>query len=140
MKTETIAYRLREHELKVTPQRLKIVESLETFGHLNIDMLYGEVKREHPNVSLATVYKNIAIMTENGLLDEVKIPESKNVYEVKKAQHHHMRCIRCGRIDDVTVPHDEVTRQMETASGYRVVRSETVASGVCPACQAKEGQ
>lgn len=135
MKSEAIAKKLREHHLKVTPQRLKIVESLETFGHLNIDMLYSEVKREHPNVSLATVYKNIAIMTDNGLLDEVKVPESKNVYEVKKEQHHHMRCIRCGRIDDVSLPLEDVTRQMEMTTGYRVMRSETVASGICPACQ-----
>jgi len=136
MNSETIAKTLREHSLKVTPQRLKIVESLEQFGHLNIDMLYSEVKREHPNVSLATVYKNIAIMTENGLLDEVKVPETKSVYEVKKEQHHHMRCIRCGRIDDVNISLDEVVKAMETTTGYRVVRSETVASGICPACQA----
>lgn len=136
MNSETIAKTLREHSLKVTPQRLKIVESLEQFGHLNIDMLYSEVKREHPNVSLATVYKNIAIMTENGLLDEVKVPETKSVYEVKKAQHHHMRCIRCGRIDDVNISLDEVAKAMEMTTGYRVVRSETVASGICPACQA----
>ncbi|MEJ2500966.1 MAG: transcriptional repressor, partial [Campylobacterales bacterium] len=63
MNKEVIATNLRTHHLKVTPQRLKIVESLNTFGHLNIDMLYQEVKETYPNVSLATVYKNLAIMT-----------------------------------------------------------------------------
>ena len=135
MNIETIAHQLRERDLKVTPQRLKIVESLNTYGHLNIDMLYGEVKKSHPNVSLATVYKNIAIMTEKQLLEEVKIPETKSVFEVKKAPHHHLHCRRCGKIEDVVIDCSDICRIAEEKSGYLIDQTETVFSGLCPDCQ-----
>ena len=135
MNKEVIATNLRSHQLKVTPQRLKIVESLNTFGHLNIDMLYQEVKEAYPNVSLATVYKNIAIMTENGLLEEVKISERKSVFEIKKEPHLHLQCTRCGKIEDIMINLEEVTGRVERLSGYRVEHTDMVMRGICPDCQ-----
>jgi Fur family peroxide stress response transcriptional regulator len=135
MNKEVIATNLRTHHLKVTPQRLKIVESLNTFGHLNIDMLYQEVKETYPNVSLATVYKNLAIMTENGLLEEVKIPEKKSVFEIKKEPHLHLHCTRCGKIEDLGIDTDGLIKEAEKTSGYDVETVDMVLRGVCPECQ-----
>ncbi len=135
MNKEAIAENLRAHTLKVTPQRLKIVESLNTYGHLNIDMLYREVKESHPNVSLATVYKNLAIMTQNGLLEEVKISGHKSVFEVKKAPHIHLHCSRCGKIEDIEIDLSYVKAEAEKRSGYIVSGSEAVMVGVCPECR-----
>jgi len=135
MNTEVIAMNLRHHHLKVTPQRLKIVESLNTFGHLNIDMLYQEVRETYPNVSLATVYKNIAIMTENGMLEEVKIPEGKSVYEIRKEPHLHLHCSMCGKIEDFEFNLESISAHAEKISGYKVENTELVFNGVCPSCQ-----
>ena len=135
MNKEAIALNLRHHHLKVTPQRLKIVESLNTYGHLNIDMLYQEVKEAYPNVSLATVYKNLAIMTENGLLEEVKIPERKSVYEIKKEPHLHLHCTRCGKIEDLAIDLQNVIKEAEDMSGYDVQTVDMVLRGICPECQ-----
>ena len=137
MNTEVIAMNLRNHHLKVTPQRLKIVESLNTFGHLNIDMLYQEVKEAYPNVSLATVYKNIAIMTENGLLEEVKIPESKSVFEIRKEPHLHLHCTQCGKIEDFRFDIAQISAEAAKVSGYDVGHAELIFSGVCPECRKK---
>jgi len=135
MNMEIIATNLRSHHLKVTPQRLKIVESLNTFGHLNIDMLYQEVREAYPNVSLATVYKNI--MTESGLLEEVKIPEKKSVFEIRKEPHLHLHCTLCGKIEDVEVDLASVTVQTQNASGFRIHHADLVFGGICPECQEK---
>ena len=135
MNKELIASNLRRHHLKVTPQRLKIVESLNKFGHLNIDMLYQEVKETYPNVSLATVYKNISIMTENGLLEEVKVPECKSVFEISKAPHLHLHCSQCGKIEDFELDLDTVMRAVEEVSGYDVQSATLVIRGICPACR-----
>ncbi|MBD3800584.1 MAG: transcriptional repressor [Campylobacterales bacterium] len=135
MDKELIATNLRNHHLKVTPQRLKIVESLNTFGHLNIDMLYQEVKEAYPNVSLATVYKNIAIMTENGLLEKVKLPESKSVFEIRKEPHLHLHCSKCGKIEDISFDTEQIRAHAEAVSGYSIQSSDIVLRGVCPACQ-----
>jgi len=135
MNKEAIALNLRHHHLKVTPQRLKIVESLNTFGHLNIDMLYQEVREAYPNVSLATVYKNIAIMTESGLLEEVKIPEKKSVFEIKKEPHLHLHCTSCGKIEDFEVDLKEVAEHTQKVSGFRIHNTDIVFGGICPECQ-----
>ncbi len=135
MKTTEIARKLREHDLKVTPQRLKIVESLNTFGHLNIDMLYSEVKSVYPNVSLATVYKNLSIMTQNGLLTEVKIPETKSVFEVTKEPHLHLHCRLCDEVSDIMIDISGIEKSAEEKSGYRIESTSTVMHGVCPACR-----
>jgi Fur family peroxide stress response transcriptional regulator len=135
MKTTDIVQRLREHELKVTPQRLKIVESLNTFGHLNIDMLYSEVKSTYPNVSLATVYKNLSLMTKNGLLNEVKVPDTKSVYEVAKEPHLHLYCDVCEEIMDITIDISGIETAAGDESGYRIEKTSVVMRGICPACQ-----
>jgi len=135
MNKELIATNLRSHHLKVTPQRLKIVESLNTYGHLNIDMLYQEVKEAYPNVSLATVYKNIAIMTENGLLEEVKVPETKSVFEIKKEPHLHLHCSGCGKIEDFAFDTEQIKAYAESISGYTIASTDVVLRGICPACQ-----
>jgi len=135
MKTTEIAQRLREHDLKVTPQRLKIVEILNTFGHLNIDMLYSEVKSTYPNVSLATVYKNLSLMTKNGLLNEVKVPDAKSVFEVTKAPHLHLYCSICEEIMDITIDITDIETTAKSESGYRIDRTSVVMRGICPACQ-----
>jgi Fur family peroxide stress response transcriptional regulator len=50
---------LRESGIKVTPQRLSIVDELYGRVHMSIDELYGAIKKRFPSISLATVYKNI---------------------------------------------------------------------------------
>lgn len=134
MKTEQIAGLLREHQLKVTPQRLKIVDSLNRYGHLNIDKMYAEVKKAYPNISLATLYKNIAIMTQNTLLEEVKVPDEKPVYELKKNPHLHLHCERCGKIEDIDLPTDTLRMQAQEQSGFRIHSSCVIFRGTCAAC------
>ena len=129
---------LKEHRLKVTPQRLKIVSMIERHGHINIEDLYREMLKEFPSVSLATIYKNINQMIESGLVQEVKLPAAKSVFEIVKEPHLHMVCDRCHKVEDVIVGTDIVIREAEKASGYRILDSFITLRGICPACQSEE--
>ena len=132
---ETSIELLKEHRLKVTPQRLKILKMLETEGHLTIDRLYEGMRQEFPNVSLATIYKNINQMADSKLVLEVKIPGGKSVYEIIKAPHLHMVCDKCHKIEDIIVGTDSVIKAAEQASGYIVQESFITLRGICPDCQ-----
>ena len=77
---------LKDYDLKVTPQRVAIVEELYTNGHMNIDEIYKKLIQRFPSVSLATIYKNINSMVERVFLSEVKIPNEKSVYELIKTE------------------------------------------------------
>ena len=127
---------LKEHRLKVTPQRLKIIHMLEKHGHLNIEDLYDEMLKEFPSVSLATIYKNINQMIASGIVQEVKLPATKSVYEIIKEPHLHMICDRCHKVEDVIVGTEKVIEEAEKLSGYKIEESFITLRGVCPACQA----
>lgn len=89
--------------LKCTPQRLFILEAIDKKGHIDIDNLYSMIKNKCENISLSTIYKNINLMVENGVLFEVKIPNLKSVYETKKEKHSHFYCKYCGHITDMKI-------------------------------------
>jgi Fe2+ or Zn2+ uptake regulation protein len=130
-----IAELLKEYHLKVTPQRLKIITILEEYGHLNIEELYQHMLKEFPNVSLATIYKNINQMEESGLVQEVKLPHIKSVYELTKTPHLHVVCQLCQKVEDVIVKTDKIVKDAEVVSGYHVQKSFITLSGICPTCQ-----
>ena len=125
---------LKEYDLKVTPQRVAIVEELYNNGHVNIDDLYKKLLAKFPSVSLATIYKNINAMVEKVFLSEVKIPNSKSVYELVKTEHAHLVCSNCGMIEDLTLDMTSVLNEVSTLSSFRINSTNLVLSGVCTKC------
>jgi Fur family ferric uptake transcriptional regulator/Fur family peroxide stress response transcriptional regulator len=92
---------LKKHDLKATFQRINILEIVDKNGHIDIDGIYEQIKQKLPTISLATVYKNILSMTQSGVLVEVPIVGKKSKYELKKADHIHLVCTKCGYIEDI---------------------------------------
>ena len=126
---------LKEYDLKVTPQRVAIVEELYNNGHMNIDDLYKKLLSKFPSVSLATIYKNINAMVEKVFLSEVKIPNSKSVYELIKTEHAHLVCSSCGHIEDVILDATSVLEEASKLSSFKIDTTSIVLSGLCPNCK-----
>ncbi len=93
---------LKERELKATPQRLCVLKILKRHEHPNIDQLYAEIKEEYPSISLATVYKNINTLQEQGLVVEVNVANQKTCYDIYEEDHIHIVCKQCGSIEDMS--------------------------------------
>jgi len=108
---------------------------LEEYGHLNVDELYSEMLNEFPNVSLATIYKNINQMIDSGIIQEVKLPQTKSVYEIIKEPHLHMVCNVCLKVEDIVVGTDKIIDEAQKVSGYKIEDSFITLRGVCPNCQ-----
>jgi Fe2+ or Zn2+ uptake regulation protein len=104
---------LKEHGLKVTPQRLALLDLIHKYGHISIDELYELLIEDFPSLSLATIYKNMTIMTNSGLLKEIKIDNQKSKYEIIKDEHIHFVCSECGDIED-RAPTDELKAVFST--------------------------
>lgn len=126
---------LQSHKLKVTPQRLEIVDILCKNGHINIDDLYKSLQSKFPSLSLATVYKNINTMCEKLFLSEVKIPNIKNVYELTKDEHSHVVCSKCNAIMDIDLDSTSVFNEAKIKSNYDINKSAIVFNGICPNCK-----
>lgn len=131
---------LKESGLKATFQRMNILESIEAYGHMTIDDIYEKVIKTHPSLSLATVYKNIILMVENGVLVEVPITGEKAKYELAKADHIHLVCTECGEVEDK--PHhrgaDALFTAMTEEENFTLSKQQINLYGVCEKCQIQE--
>jgi len=125
---------LKGKKLAATPQRLEIINLLSLHGHLNIDELYKLLVEKFPSLSLATIYKNIHIMTEKEFLAEVQIPNKKNVYELIKKAHSHVVCIKCDDILDVELDTTALFNAATQVSHFKLQTSSIVFNGTCPKC------
>lgn len=117
---------LKEYNLKVTPQRVAIVEELYSNGHMNIDELYKKLLEKFPSISLATIYKNVNAMVEKVFLNEVKIPEAKSVYELAKEEHSHLVCSSCGKIEDITIDTSVLQSSIKEESAFQIQNVDVV--------------
>jgi Fur family peroxide stress response transcriptional regulator len=129
---------LREHQLKVTPQRLGILKRIGYAGHLDVEKLFTQIKKEFSTISLATLYKNINSMVEKTLLTEVKIPHRKSKYEITKDPHIHLLCSECDEFIDMSVDIERLVDEAKQKSHYQLTNSSIVLCGICESCQLKK--
>ena len=125
---------LKDYNLKVTPQRVAIVEELYLNGHMNIDDLYQKLLAKFPSISLATIYKNINAMVEKVFLSEVKIPNTKSVFELVKEEHAHLVCSDCGNIEDMMLDVSSVLTEVTSKSQFKIDSANLILSGSCSNC------
>ncbi len=125
---------LKQHGLKVTPQRLEIIGALSSGGHVSIEELYALMRVKFTSISLATIYKNINNMLNISLVSEVKVADQKSLYELTKSEHSHVVCSRCSKIEDIELDTDMLSTQAKARSGFSVSRYSIILSGICSSC------
>ena len=126
---------LRKHNLKATPQRLAIADTLNIYGHIDIESLYEIMLKKFSSISLATIYKNINLMLENSFIQEIKIPHAKAVYELTKSSHSHLACNRCGKVYDININLDTIVQNASKLTQFKIDTTNLVLSGICKNCQ-----
>ena len=129
--------RLREAGFKVTPQRLAVYNMLShTKAHPNADTIYKELQPLYPTMSLATVYKTIDILHEIGLVQILNAGEDSFRYDADVSEHAHIRCVECGRVDDVfDLDTAKFNDQIQQNTKYRLVGQQFYFYGICADCQ-----
>jgi Fur family peroxide stress response transcriptional regulator len=103
----TINFReiLKNKGLKVTPQRVTIYEAVVNLrNHPTADNIIEYIKKNHPNISVGTVYKVLDSLVENQLLKKVKNEKDVMRYDAIIQQHHHLYCIQTDKIEDFEDP------------------------------------
>ncbi|EJP74803.1 ferric uptake regulator family protein [Campylobacter sp. FOBRC14] len=99
--------------------------------HPTIDELYDEILKENPSVSLATVYKNLNTLKDEGLVVEVNIVNQKPRYDIYEYPHIHVVCETCGHVEDLSYEDAELGRYQEALErklGNIIDRLNVVAS------------
>ncbi len=101
MKTEQITGKLAEKRLKVTPQRMAIYEAIiKLNNHPTAENIIEYIRKNHPNISVGTVYKVLDTFVENGLVKKVKTEKDVMRYDAIVESHHHIYCSDSDKIED----------------------------------------
>ncbi len=126
---------LKENNIKITPQRLSILELLEHYGHMSTKEIFSKIQSKFPSISLATIYKNINFMLEKRLLKEVKLSNLDSKYEIAKEAHAHMVCSKCHHVYDVELNIDAAIERFQKENGFSVESNSVELVGLCPHCK-----
>ena len=124
-----------------TVQRAIIDDALRRLAnHPTADEVYEAVRAEHPSIGKATVYRTLNRLSDEGEIGRVRINKGADRFDHQSFSHYHVRCARCGRVDDVMIPllGEDVNRAAAEVSGYQILGHTLQFDGVCPECQAGE--
>lgn len=125
--------------LRMTHQRELILDEMgRCKGHPTADALYERVKKKLPRISLATVYRNLEILSEAGMIRKLEISGRQKRFDRQLEQHHHIYCVQCHRVDNLKV--DTVSPESAAEIGYRISGCRIEFFGICPDCQRENGQ
>jgi Fe2+ or Zn2+ uptake regulation protein len=117
---------------------LEVVRGMKT--HPTAEEVHRQVMRRAPGVSLGTVYRNLRLLVEAGLLGELPGPRAR--FDANTSAHHHFTCLRCGRISDIEAPVAEphsraLSKRVEARCGLTITHHRIDFFGRCRECQAK---
>ena len=116
-------------------QRELIYEALrQTEQHPTAEMIYQWLKPANPSLSLGTVYRNLNLLADEGVIRRMAFPVER--YDAKTMPHPHFFCDQCGAVYDLHLPYDaELDREALLASGHDVTGHEVVFHGICTKCK-----
>ncbi len=130
---------VKEKGLRNTRQREIIRDAfLSENKHITVDDLYNSVKKTNPEIGYATVHRNLKLMCESGLAEEIKVGSSKTRYEQKYGHEHHdhLICLKCGKFIEV---HDSRIEKLQDklaeANDFVPQRHKLEIYGLCKRCR-----
>ncbi len=113
---------------------LRLVKGMTS--HPTADYVYEEVRREIPNISLGTVYRNLRLLQQEGKILELGLAGTISRFDGNVQDHYHFRCEQCGRIFDVDEPVDvESNGRVSRKTGFKVSNHRLEFRGLCKDCQ-----
>jgi len=124
---------LKENDLKVTPQRLVILEYLDYHrNHPTADDIYTSIKKKNPSLSKTTVYNSLEILEKYGLILSITIRGPEHRYDYRSDSHHHFYCKKCGNIIDIDIKCPNMKKIL--SQGHKVDEIHGYFKGICKDC------
>jgi len=123
---------------RTTGQRRLILEIIgHAEGHLDADEIYQQARQKSSSISLSTVYRNLQLFKELGLVEEHQFDGMRRYYETTpRSKHHHLVCLGCGRVFEFKCPSAErLKSRISREEGFKVTDAEVRLVGYCPDCQ-----
>jgi Fe2+ or Zn2+ uptake regulation protein len=140
MNQSEITTRMKEKGLRITPQRYAVYANLlSRHDHPTVEDILGEINKELPIASKASVYSALTVLREEGLVEEVLLDEGVTRYDARVTPHHHCICQNCRAIEDLdwevfsnmfsNIPRESLPQ------GFQFQTYQVTVKGLCRSCR-----
>lgn len=129
-----------DDKLRMTEQRQVILEELRKVKtHPTGDEVYEMVRKRLPRISMGTVYRNLDVLSESGMLRKLDFgPQMR--FDADLSDHYHIRCIHCGRVGDLRAePIAGLDEFKGKSPEFKIIGYRLEFIGICSTCQNSEG-
>ena len=122
--------------MRYSHQREKILEAVKSVKtHPTADMVYDSLHADNPNLSLGTVYRNLALLALNGDITPIYTGDNKVHYDGDTDPHCHFVCKSCSKIIDVFIQ-PQIPTEVLNETEFQVEEKKTIFYGRCKSCLA----
>lgn len=130
---------LREKGVRLTDQRKALIKYLITsHAHPTVEEIYNDLQDEAGSMSLATIYNNLRVLVDAGIVYEMKFTDVSSRFDFIRHKHYHIICTNCGKVADFEVPDvSGIKQQAREQTGYVVNEVKLELYGICPECARK---
>ncbi|GBD98992.1 peroxide operon regulator [bacterium BMS3Abin07] len=126
--------RIRNMGLRLTPQRIAILEYLDgNVNHPSAEEIYNAVAKKYPTISFATVYNTLETLKRKKGILELTIDPRRRRYDPNTEPHHHIICVQCRKVADVHADFD-LRLPESNVEGFKVLSKQVEFYGICPEC------
>ena len=128
--------------LKYSRQREGILKFLERrTDHPTAETIYEGIREKIPNISLGTVYRNLALLCRTGQIRKLSGEGGSERFDPNTLPHYHFTCERCGCVEDIPMTSMDSLNQLAQAHlGGKVLSHSLMFHGICSRCLEKSGQ
>ena len=122
--------------MKYSRQREVILEYLKSVSnHPTADIIYNEIRKENPNISLGTVYRNLDKLSQKGDIVRLKFTDNKDRFDGNSLHHYHGLCTKCGNVEDIFVDYFlDIDEEIEKNSKLKVLSHDVLFNIICSKC------
>ena len=120
-----------------TIQKKLVLDTVRELGcHATAEEIYNKAVTVQPKISKATVYRNLNLLSESGEIRRIEIPSGADRFDHRTDRHFHVRCVRCGALEDAELPANfNAAELIKNAHGFEILDYEIIFKGICPACK-----
>jgi len=138
---DTLKQKLYDREYKLTPQRRVILEVFTSCSdkHLSAEDVWAMVKKTHPEIGLATVYRTLDLFAGLDILQKLDFGDGRSRYEFYQSEvhhHHHLICLNCGIVTEVE---DDLLETLESViernNRFKIINHDLKFYGYCKKCR-----
>ena len=131
-----------DRKYRMTKQRTIILDILRKMDtHPTADEIYVKVRAKIPRISLGTVYRNLEFLCEQGLVTLLDIGGSQRRYERVGEMHYHVRCLGCGKVEDLDIEPDSALDEIVKSNcDFEIIGHRLEFIGYCPMCSSNKDE